>query len=152
MSISSHCDSSVGLLTYRISFIPADLKVHPMADSVSTWLPRWTTRAGLIAAVAIGLTAIWNLPVASAQKDKPAQGIEDHGRESANLKQAFGGMQVDLFFVMGELESQKPGLAGVKFIDAVDVTGKELLRFERAGESWLIDPDTVFAYHLHKAK
>ncbi len=123
-----------------------------MADSVSTGLPRWTTRAGFIAAVAIGLAAIWNLPVASAQKDKPAQVSEDHGRESANLKQAFGGMQVDLFFVMGELESQKPGLAGVKYIDAVDVTGKELLRFERAGDSWLIDPDTVFAYHLHKVK
>lgn len=123
-----------------------------MADRVSTCLPRWTTRAGLIVAVAIGLPAIWNLPAASAQKDKPAQVNEDHGRDSAHLKQVFSGMQVDLFFVMGELESQKPGLAGVKFIDAVDVTGKELLRFERAGESWLIDPDTVFAYHLHKAK
>ena len=53
---------------------------------------------------------------------------------------------------MGDLESLNPGLADVKFVDAVDVTGKELLRFERSGESWLIDPDTVFAYRMKKGK
>ncbi len=53
---------------------------------------------------------------------------------------------------MGELESRKPGLAGVKFINAVDVTGKELLPFERSGESRLIDLDTDFAYRLHNGK
>lgn len=65
---------------------------------------------------------------------------------------AFGGSQIDVYFEMGDLESLKPGLADVKFMDAVDVTGKELLRFERGGESWLIDPDTVFAYRMKKGK
>jgi hypothetical protein len=68
------------------------------------------------------------------------------------LKQSLGGGQVDLYFEMGELESLKPGLAGVKFVDVVDVAGKDLLHFERTGDSWLIDPDTVFVYKLHKGK
>ena len=59
---------------------------------------------------------------------------------------------IDLYFQMEELESKKPGLTGVKFIDVVDVTGKELLHFESSGDAWLIDPDTVFIYKLHKSK
>lgn len=77
----------------------------------------------------------------------------EHAADTAALKAAFGGSSVDLFFEPGEVETVKPGLAGLKFVDHVDVTGKELLRFEKAtGESWLIDPDTVFAYRARKNK
>lgn len=73
--------------------------------------------------------------------------------ETAALKMVFSGTTVDLFFDPGEMESGKPGLPGVKFLDHVDVTGKELLRFEKgSGESWLIDPDTVFAFRARKGK
>jgi hypothetical protein len=112
----------------------------------------WAFRFSLIAAAAIVAYMASGYQTALAQKDKPAHSSEDHAREVTSLKQAFGNAQIDLFFEMGELESLKPGLAGVRFVDAVDVTGKELLRFERSGDSWLIDPDTIFAYHLHKAK
>lgn len=123
-----------------------------MANKVQSGSAQWMVRLVILAVFTVGALALGNLPVASAQKEKPAQVIEDHNREAANLKHAFGNMLIDLYFVMGELESQKPGLAGVKFVDVIDVTGKELLRFERSGDSWLIDPDTVFAYHIHKAK
>ncbi len=77
----------------------------------------------------------------------------EHAADAAALKQAFGGASVDLFFEPGQLDSGKPGLSGLKFLDHVDVTGKELLRFEKAaGETWLIDPDTVFAFHARKGK
>lgn len=119
----------------------------------ASWSTRfsWPTRLFAMGLLAAAIAA-WSFPSAYAQRDKEKHPPEDHAREVTSLKQAFGSSQVDLFFEMGELESQKPGLTGVKFVDAVDVTGKELLRFERSGESWLIDPDTVFAYHLHKAK
>lgn len=95
--------------------------------------------------------------VAAAQTTKAkATGNHDaaeHAADTAALKAALGGTTVDLFFEPGEVESAKPGLAGLKFVDHVDVTGKELLRFEKAaGESWLIDPDTVFAYRMRKGK
>jgi len=108
------------------------------------------TIAGLIAALVLG--SAWSLQTAFAEKEKSPSTAETRARDVTSLKQAFGNATVDLFFEMGELESLKPGLAGVKLVDAVDVTGKELLRFERSGDSWLIDPDTVFAYHLHKTK
>lgn len=123
-----------------------------MADHVSTRLPSWVARAFVIAALAVAFSAAFSFQSVLAQKEKATSTADDRSHEATHLKQAFGGMQVDLFFMMGELESQKPGLTGVKFVDAVDVTGKELLRFERNGETWLIDPDTVFAYHLHKGK
>jgi len=125
-----------------------------MTDTASTRLPSWSIRLGALSALAIAIWGLWGFQMAFAQKDKdkPAHTSEEHVRETTNLKQAFGGVQIDVFFEMGELETQKPGLAGLKFVDAVDVTGKELLRFERSGDSWLIDPDTVFAYHLHKPK
>ena len=112
----------------------------------------WTVRIGSVAITALAISAAFGLGTAFAQKDKPTHTNEDHARDVTNLKQAFGTQQIDLYFEMGELESQKPGLSGVKFIDVVDVTGKELVRFERSGDSWLIDPDTVFAYRLHKSK
>ena len=123
-----------------------------MTEVTSAFRSSLMMRICAIPALAIAACGVWGLPSAFAQKEKPAHTSEDRARDVTSLKQAFGGSQVDLFFEMGELESQKPGLANVKFVDAVDVTGKELLRFERTGDSWLIDPDTVFAYKLHKAK
>jgi hypothetical protein len=77
----------------------------------------------------------------------------EHAADTAALKAVFGGATVDLFFELSEVENAKPGLSGLKFMEHVDVTGKELLRFEKAaGESWLIDPDAVFAYRMCKGK
>ena len=89
----------------------------------------------------------------SKSKSDTKHDAEEHAAENAALKQVFAGLTVDLFFDPSEMESGKPGLAGVKFLDHVDVTGKELLRFEKSGgESWLIDPDTVFAFRARKGK
>lgn len=95
--------------------------------------------------------------VAAAQQSKPKAESKhdgaDHAAATAALKQAFFGTTVDLYFEPGELDSAKPGLSGLKFLDHVDVTGKELLRFEKGtGDTWLIDPDTVFAYRSRKGK
>lgn len=77
----------------------------------------------------------------------------EHAADAAALKAAFSGAAIDLFFEPGEVESAKPGLSSLKFLDHVDVTGKELLRFEKSsGETWLIDPDTVFAFRARKGK
>ncbi len=59
--------------------------------------PPMDPRPLLIVAFAVGLTAVCNLPVASAEKYTTAPIKEDHGCEPANLKQAFGSTQVDLF-------------------------------------------------------
>ena len=138
---------------------------------MKTLVPRsalWSSRHWLLAVLVlsgIGLFSVGNVdaqkPKAAAEKDAhdkkdshdhPVHSAEEHARGVTALRQAFGGSQIDVYFEMGDLESLKPGLADVKFMDAVDVTGKELLRFERGGESWLIDPDTVFAYRMKKGK
>lgn len=119
----------------------------------------------VIALCGIGLFGLGN---ALAQKTKTAAGkeavvekhagekhvhsAEEHARGVTALRQAFGDSQIDVYFEMGDVATLKPSLAAVKFVDAVDVTGKELLRFDRGGEQWLIDPDTVFLYRLSKAK
>ena len=95
----------------------------------------------------------------AAQPSKPKGDLKhehdaaDHDAETAALKLAFSGASIDLYFEPNELETGKPGLTGLKFLEHVDVTGKELLRFEKGGgESWLIDPDTVFAFRARKSK
>ena len=121
-----------------------------------------------LAAIALGGIGVFSLSNADAQKtkatvtkdadekhvgEKHVHSAEEHARGVTALKLAFGNSQIDVYFEMGEIETLKPGLADVKFVDAVDVTGKELLRFEQAsGDSWLIDPDTVFTYRMRKAK
>jgi hypothetical protein len=121
-----------------------------------------------LAAIVLGGIGVFSLSSADAQKpkatvtkeadekhvgEKHVHSAEEHARGVTALKQAFGNSQIDVYFEMGEIESLKPGLADVKFVDAVDVTGKELLRFEQAnGDSWLIDPDTVFTYRMRKGK
>ena len=123
-----------------------------MTTSSPASIGSWTIRLGAVAVIAVVVSSMSGFGTALAQKEKPVHSSEERAQNVTNLKQAFGGFQIDLFFEMGELESQKAGLTGVKFVDVIDVTGKELLRFERSGDSWLIDPDTVFAYKLHKAK
>lgn len=129
--------------------------------NVETTSPRshlktWTNPVGI--GIALGAMGVWCLGLAETgraapPKDSPAKHpSDDHAREVTALRQALGTSQIDLFFEPAGVESSKPGLAGIKFVDVVDVTGKELLRFEKAGDSWLIDPDTVFAFHMHKAK
>ena len=89
----------------------------------------------------------------SKSKTDSKHDAEEHAAENVALKLVFAGASVDLFFDPAEMESGKPGLSGVKFLDHVDVIGKELLRFEKSGgESWLIDPDTVFAFRARKGK
>ncbi len=120
-----------------------------------------------LAAIALSGIGLFSLSHALAQKpkavtkaddekhvgEKHVHSAEEHARGVTALRQAFGESQIDVYFQMGELESLKPELADVKFVDAVDVTGKELLRFEKAaGETWLIDPDTVFAFRARKGK
>ena len=117
--------------------------------------------------IALGGIGLFSMGHALAQKPKAAvtkdadekhvgekhvHSAEEHARGVTALRQAFGESRIDVYFQMGELDSLKPELADVKFVDAVDVTGKELLRFDRGGESWLIDPDTVFAYRMRKGK
>ncbi len=118
-------------------------------------------------AMAIGAGAVaWlssNSPIApqaamaqtskSKAVDKDKHDAAEHAADTAALKLAFSGASVDLFFEPGELEGNKAGLTGLKFLDHVDVTGKELLRFVKAaGETYLIDPDTVFVYRARKGK
>ena len=123
-----------------------------MPPSQSSWFASWSVRFLALAVIASAVYGASGFGVVLAQKERPAHTDEDRARDATNLKQAFAGLQIDLYFEMGELESSKPALSNVKFVDVVDVTGKELLRFEHSSESWLIDPDTVFAYKLHKSK
>ena len=132
--------------------------------SCSSWCSSRKLWLAAIALIGLGLFSLSN---AVAQKPKPAvtkdadekhagekhvHSAEEHARGVTALRQAFGNSQIDVYFEMGELETLKPGLADVTFVDAVDVTGKELLRFEHDGDSWLIDPDTVFTYRIRKVK
>ena len=132
--------------------------------SCSSWCSSRKLWLAVIALAGIGLFSMGN---ALAQKSKPAaekesaekhvgekhvHSAEEHARGVTALRQAFGNSQIDVYFEMGELETLKPGLADVTFVDAVDVTGKELLRFEHGDDSWLIDPDTVFTYRMRKVK
>ena len=127
----------------------------------------YSSRKLWLAVIALGGIGLFGLGSALAQKPKVTvtkesdekhadpkhvHSAEEHARGVTALRQAFGDAKIDVYFEMGDLETLKPSLAGVKFVDAVDVTGKELLRFDRGGDQWLIDPDTVFLYRLSKAK
>ncbi len=133
-------------------------------NSCSSWC---SSRKLWLAAIALCGVGLFSLTNAVAQKPKPVvtkdadekhvsekhvHSAEEHARGVTALRQAFGNSQIDVYFEMGELETLKPGLTDVTFVDAVDVTGKELLRFYRGGDHWLIDPDTVFAYRMRKGK
>lgn len=113
----------------------------------------------LIAAAAIGLwlaaTAAVSKSATAAEKrppNDPAHSTEGHAREATALKKVMTG-PVDIYFEPAQLSAAKPGIAGAKFVDLVDVTGKELLRFDRDGkEQWLVDPDAVLAFRISKER
>lgn len=122
--------------------------------SVDSSTPRRPWRACLLAAGLIAV-AIWLGSAVAADKRAPAElphGAEGHNREAAALRKVMDG-PVDIFFDPAQMAADKPGIAGARFVDLVDVTGKELLRFDRQGkEQWLVDPDAVAAFRISKAK
>ena len=122
--------------------------------SLLTTLGACVIAVGAFAWLTSGSLDAPRVAVAQSSKSKTTGTHEaTEAAENAALKTVFGANSVDLFFEPGEVENAKPGLSGLKFVDHVDVTGKELLRFEKAaGEIWLIDPDTVFAFRARKNK
>ncbi len=84
----------------------------------------------------------------SSEKRPAHVGGEDHSQKEAALRRVMSGT-VDIYFDLAEIESAKPTLSGVRFVDLVDVTGKELLRFEKSStEQWLVDPDMILTFRL----
>lgn len=70
----------------------------------------------------------------------------DHEKRTAELRKAMPG-PVDIYFDVTQVETDKPTIANAKFVDLVDVTGKDLIRFaDSKGNHWLIDPDTVLSF------
>ena len=134
-----------------------NFKTRPQFSSKSVF----TGLAAIVIAI-VGWTCLTSghseataVAVAQSSKSKveAKHNAAEHAADTAALKQSLAGAAVDLYFEPSELESAKPGLSGLKFLDHVDVTGKELLRFEKGtGDTWLIDPDTVFAFRAHKGK
>lgn len=90
-------------------------------------------------------------PAASGREHSEQHDATEHAKEAGTLKSAFDG-PVDLYFDPAQLSAAKPGISGAKFVDIVDVTGKALLRFEKDGERWLIDPDAIIAFRISKLK
>ena len=83
----------------------------------------------------------------AAEDHSPAE----HAEKTTALKKAFDG-SVDIYFDPKQVDGGAAANAGVRFLDIVDVTGKDLLRFEKANERWLVDPDLVLAFKVVKAK
>ena len=92
-----------------------------------------------------------NLAAAQTAGTAPPRGEhsseEEHAKHEAALRKVMTGT-VDVFFDVTEVEAAKPPLSQVRFVDLVDVTGKELLRFEKGKEQWLIDPDAVITFRI----
>jgi hypothetical protein len=91
-----------------------------------------------------------NNPSASAAPGdrKEALSDADHAKREAALAKALNG-PVDVFMDISQLEGGTPTLADVHFVDIVDVTGKDLLRFaDNKKHHWLIDPDMVLSFRV----
>lgn len=72
----------------------------------------------------------------------------DHEKREAALRKVMSG-PVDVFVDITQVETDKPMLANARFVDLVDVTGKDLLHFsDSKGNHWLIDPDTVLTFRI----
>jgi hypothetical protein len=79
---------------------------------------------------------------------KEALSDADRAKREAALAKALGG-SVDIFMDISQLEGGTPTLADVHFVDIVDVTGKDLLRFgDNKKHHWLIDPDMVLSFRV----
>ncbi len=110
---------------------------------------------GVVAVMAAArfLLAQGNQPAhhpAAALTQTAAEAHADHVRYETELKKTMTG-HVSIYFDVAELESKAPRMANMKFVDLVDVTGKHLLCFaDPQGDRWLVDPDTVLTYRMHK--
>lgn len=123
---------------------------------------KWPAMAGLTSALILSVVLAFSWVPARAPAAPPAgagagrehsegHGPAEHAKEAGALKMAFDG-PVDLYFEPAQLSAAKPGVAGARFVDIVDVTGKALLRFEKDGDRWLIDPDAIIAFRIAKAR
>jgi hypothetical protein len=65
-------------------------------------------------------------------------------REAVELSTAFAGV-VDVYLDPSELQSNKPAIRGANFDQAIEFSGRKMLRFTRAGEQWLVDPARIIA-------
>ncbi len=120
----------------------------------AAWIGSMVLAAGLgiLFSNTSDLAAVAAPPAARPAPEKKHDAAEGHGKEVTALKQALEG-PVDVYFDALQMESNKPGIAAARFVDLVDVTGKELLRFDKgAKEYWLVDPDTILAYRVAKSK
>jgi hypothetical protein len=73
-----------------------------------------------------------------------AQSAEGKDNDSARLARTLAGV-VDIFFDPSELLSGKPAISGATFEQVVELLGRKMLRFTRAGEQWLVDPARIIA-------
>ena len=83
----------------------------------------------------------------AAQREETKEHVDaDHEKRSAVLRKAMAG-PVDIYFDITQIEADKPMIRNARYVDLIDVTGKDLLRFTDAkGQEWLIDPDTVLTF------
>jgi len=121
----------------------------PLAANDRTW--RWLG-LGLIVAMlgwsGHGLLDRAFVGSAAGQEKKEPHSDADRAKREAALTKALGG-PVDVFMDIAQLEGGTPTLADVHFVDIVDVTGKDLLRFTDSKKNhWLIDPDMVLSFRV----
>ena len=83
----------------------------------------------------------------AAQRGEAKEHVDaDHEKRSEALRKAMTG-PVDIYIDITQIEGDKPMIRNAKYVDLVDVTGKDLLRFtDVKGQDWLIDPDTVLTF------
>jgi|GEM_PF-1841184 len=118
-----------------------------------TSLVSFSILVAAVLAVSTLISAGGNPAAQAAPHDEKASSMDDgHDRYEAVLKQTMTG-PVDIFFDVAELDAGSGRLAKLTFSGLVDVTGKHLLAFVDAdGNSWLVDPDTVLTYRIHRTK
>jgi hypothetical protein len=108
--------------------------------------------AALVACAAVfkwdAVPGIRNAKSAERTEQSQEHLTADHDKRSADLRKAMPG-SVDIYFDIAQVEAEKPMIANAKFVDLVDVTGKDLIRFaDSKGHQWLIDPDTVLTFRM----
>lgn len=104
----------------------------------------------VLAALLLGPPSAPTASVIGAQREDLSKehADADHGKREAVLRKAMSGA-VDVFVDITQVETDKPMLLNARFVDLVDVTGKDLLHFsDPKGNQWLIDPDTVLTFRI----